>query len=365
MKDGKILQKKEKKGISPGWSDEEIVNLKHLIWDLLEGKNFEQAEPVAKQLTAICPDDAEAWFLQGSADEGIGELNKAKQSYYRSLELGGDEGPLFYKLSSVYMLQGNFVEAIQWCRRALKKDPNFPLLNHRLAELQNLAGNTREAIKTLEAFLKIVPRKSKEDYETRLQLGHLFMNINEMKRALIFFHKAIELNPSNLDILTNIGHCHSRLNEYEEAFEAFRVAAQLEPDPQNLYNLGDNYLARGNPQEAVFPLIKAVRKDPDYALAQYDLSLAFFDLKKYPEAASAAEAALRSDPEMRMQQINLGIGATSNLGLSLMNLGKYEGALECFERNLRLIGPTYFNKGLTLCRMKRFKEAWFIRHSCG
>ena len=117
----------------------------------------------------------------------------------------------------------------------------------------------------------------------------------------------------------------------------FGLPRRLSQIRKTFNNLGDNYLARGNPQEAVIPLIKAVRKDPDYALAQYDLSLAFFDLNKYPEAASAAEAALGPIQRCGCSRSIWESGATSNLGLSLMNLGNYEEALPCFERNLRLI----------------------------
>ena len=62
-------------------------------------------------------------------------------------------------------------------------------------------------------------------------------------------------------------------------------------------------------------------------------------------------------PEMKLQQTNLGLGAMNNLGLCLMNLGRYEEALEYFRRNIKLLSSAYFNMGLTLFRMKHYKEA--------
>lgn len=71
----------------------------------------------------------------------------------------------------------------------------------------------------------------------------------------------------------------------------------------------------------------------------------------------AARAALRDDPEMGFQCSNLGMGATENLGLALMNQGRMEEAEACFRLNLQLFAKTYFNLGLTLFRTKRHTEA--------
>jgi tetratricopeptide (TPR) repeat protein len=60
---------------------------------------------------------------------------------------------------------------------------------------------------------------------------------------------------------------------------------------------------------------------------------------------------------MKLQQSNLGLGATTNLGLCLMNSGRHAEASDCFRRNINLLGKTYFNMGLTLFRMKSFEKA--------
>ena len=104
-------------------------------------------------------------------------------------------------------------------------------------------------------------------------------------------------------------------------------------------------------------LLQAVARRPDYPLALYHLGLAFFKLGQHEEGSAASRAALRNDPQMKLQQSNLGLGATNNLGLCLMNLGKLREAVECFERSLQLFAPTYFNLGLALFRSHRYEEA--------
>ena len=135
-----------------------------------------------------------------------------------------------------------------------------------------------------------------------------------------------------------LGHCLSRQHKTKESLKAFQRAAEIDPDdPNNLYNIGDAFLGLGQPEKAVDPLLQAVQLKHDYSLAHYDLSLAFLRLKKYQEAEMSARAALRDDPEMAFQWSNLGMGATGNLGLALMNQGRMEEAEACFRRNLGLV----------------------------
>jgi len=142
------------------------------------------------------------------------------------------------------------------------------------------------------------------------------------------------------------------------ASERGRIGAANREALARVYQkVGDDFLGIDAPAEAIPYLKRAVALAPGFALAYYDLSLAYFSLGRYEEGAEAAKAALREDPEMKFQRSNLGMGAMGQLGLCLMNQGKLREALECFRKNIALMGNTYFNLGLTLLRMDKPKEA--------
>lgn len=165
----------------------------------------------------------------------------------------------------------------------------------------------------------------------RAELGNLYLRKNAYGAAIEQFRAALAGDANGASLWHNLGHALSRQGEKWEAVKAFR--------------------------KAVAALLEAVARRPDYPLAHYDLGLAFFTLEKYEEGAAASRAALRDDPEMKVQQSNLGVGATNNLGLCLTNLGRMEEAVECFERSLQLFAPTYFNLGLALFRLHRYGDA--------
>ena len=343
------------------WGDDEAKSLKLLLRKISENlhseEDLKEARIVAKLLTEIGPDDAEAWYFLGVLNGAMGAFNEAQNNLVRSLELGGEKFPIYTGLAHICMNQGDFKESTQWGYRALECNPENVSIYHKRADLHVLEGNTMKAVKLLESFLERKSISIKNRYATLVRLGHLCMQTQRMKKALDHFEAAQKLNPSDESLWTDIGHCLSRLGDTEDALSVFKKAAHSTPSPRNLYNLGDAYLAMDDPERSIAPLVEATRMDPGFSLAHYDLSLAFVKMEKYHEGIAPAIAALRSDPEMKLQQTNLGLGAMNNLGLCLMNLGRYEEALESFRRNIKLLSSAYFNMGLTLFRMKHYKEA--------
>ncbi len=361
-KSSSIIRGKEEGSVTQKWSDEEVKSFKLLLrkmWDKLEyQEDAKELRVVAKLLTEIDPNDHEAWHYLGVTNGILGAFDEARDNLYHSLELGGHKYSNYFQLSNVFMSRGDIKEAIKWGYKALKCDTENVSIYHKIADLHLLDGDTGRAIKVLESLLKVPALREEDLYNVLIRAGNLCMNTQRMKKALDYFEEAQKLNPADGSLWTDIGHCLSRSGDTEGALSAFKKAASANPSPHNLYNLGDAYLASNMPERAIPPLVEATRKDPSYALAHYDLSLAFIRMGKYQEGVSASIAALRSDPEMKFQQTNLGMGAMNNLGLCLMNLGRHEEALECFRRNKRLLGGNFFfNTGLTLFRMKRYKEA--------
>ena len=343
------------------WGVEEVKSFKQLLGKILEKlhseEDFKQARVVAKLLIEIDPDDAEAWYFLGCLNGALGAFDEAKKNLFRSLELGGEKFPNYTQLANIFMNKGDFKEGIQWGYRALKCNPEDALTYHKIADIHVLEGDTRKAVKLLESLLKVTSITIKDRFVTLVRLGHLCTLTQRIKRSLDYFKEAQKLDPSDESLWSDIGLCLSRIGDKEGALTAFKNAVHSKPSPTNLYNLGDAYLAVDDPEKSIAPLIEATRRDPGFLLAHYDLSLAFVKMKKYGEGITAAIAALRPDPEMKLQRTNLGLGAMNNLGLCLMNLGRYEEALEPFRRNIRLLSQTYFNMGLALFRMKHYKEA--------
>src|SRR4030043_479445 len=98
------------------WSDEEVKSFKLLLRKILETlcseEDLKGARGVAKLLTEIRPDDAEAWYFLGVLNGALGAFNEAQNNLVRSLELGGEKFPNYTQLAHICMNRGEFKEGI-------------------------------------------------------------------------------------------------------------------------------------------------------------------------------------------------------------------------------------------------------------
>lgn len=339
------------------WSEEDINLHKRLLVDLMEKEEFAQAKVVAQHLTDLLPEEPYAWYLRGVALLELSDPQQAETCLLKSMEIQGTDAADCYQMSRIRLLQGDLKEAVDWCNRALELNQDKTALHWLLMKIHSLRGDIDAASAVGKKLLPNLSDAS-DVVSTRLKLATLSLSKPDFDAAEDQLQKAIKLEPNNDELWSLLGHCLSRQHKTEEALHAFQRAVEIDPDdPNNLYNIADACLTLDRPDHAINPLLRAVQLRHDYSLAHYDLSLAYLTMKKYKESEMAARAALRDDPVMEFQQSNLGMGATGNLGLALMNQGRLEEAEACFRRNLQLFTDTYFNLGLTLFRSKRFEEA--------
>jgi len=97
---------------------------------------------------------------------------------------------------------------------------------------------------------------------------------------------------------------------------------------------------------------QAIRLDPNDAITYYNKGIALRNLQRYLEALAASEQALRLDPNVADYY--------NSKGIALRNLQRYAEALTAFEQALRLdpnYADYYNGKGLALSGLQRYVEA--------
>jgi Flp pilus assembly protein TadD len=172
-----------------------------------------------------------------------------------------------------------------------------------------------------------------------------------------------------------------------EAFAEYREAIRLQPDYAAAhYNLGNTLRDQGKLLEAIAALREAIRLQPGYAEAHNNLGLALHDQGKVSEAVAEYREAIRLQPDYAAAHYNLGIvlagqgkraeaivafreatrlrpddaQAHHNLGLALHGQGKRAEAVAEYRAAIRLqpdYAGAHCNLGLALMKQGRFGEA--------
>ena len=147
-----------------------------------------------------------------------------------------------------------------------------------------------------EARLKSALASNPKDLNSLIQLGNLYYDSNRYGDAVDYYGRALDLDPSNIDVRTDRGTSYWSLGQADAAIAEFQKALQGDPShAQTLYNMGVVYLSgKNNPGEARKAWEKLLATNPNYpdrAKVQEQLNslggalIAFLPSEKTPIAA--------------------------------------------------------------------------------
>jgi tetratricopeptide (TPR) repeat protein len=187
----------------------------------------------------------------------------------------------------------------------------------RQAEVYLAEGRLNEAVAACELALKIEPNLS-----TACQtLGKVMQVRGEIEQAKQWYERAIEDNPNLPEVYANLG---------------------------SLYSQGKQW------SKAIANCEKAISLAPNFAAAYRQLARIWTQLEKREEAADCWYQAFNIDPNWATAEEHV------TLGNSLVELGKFDRAIECYSRAIKLnpkLATAYHNLGEMLVGEKRWDEA--------
>ncbi len=112
------------------------------------------------------------------------------------------------------------------------------------------------------------------------------------------YKKALCLDPTLSNALTNLGNLEYRRGRIEEAERYYRQALACEPEqPEALYNLGFLCFERDEVERAIDLFQQAIDSDPSFADAHFNLAMALEEQGAWDEAPLHWEHYLALEPE--------------------------------------------------------------------
>ena len=181
--------------------------------------------------------------------------------------------------------------------------------------------------KSKELYLKVLDMEQNNAYAL-IGLGHLHYDFKEYKDALFYWTKMYEVNKEDCDIriLTSLGNCHRKLKTFDKGIIYFEKALEL--DPKNFYalfGLADCYRGMNQQFRSIEYWNKILEIDPKNKVILTRIGDAYRNTGDYNAASEYYNRAL---------DIDFDIYAALGLALICKGEGKYE---EASERLLNLI----------------------------
>ncbi|MEG4518189.1 MULTISPECIES: tetratricopeptide repeat protein [unclassified Microcoleus] len=187
----------------------------------------------------------------------------------------------------------------------------------RQAEVYLAEGKLNEAVAACESALKIEPNLA----AACQTLGKVMQLRGEIEQAKQWYERAIDRNPNLPEVYANLGILYSQGKQWEKAI------ANCE---------------------------KAISLAPNFAAVYRQLAKIWTQLEKREEAADCWYQAFNIEPNWATAEEQV------TLGNSLVELGKFDRAMECYSRAIGLnpqLATAYHNLGEMLVGQKRWDEA--------
>lgn len=187
---------------------------------------------------------------------------------------------------------GDLRRADQLYRDILAVRPRDLLALNNAALVAKRLGQPQLALTRLSKAVRYHPGMA----QAHFNLGNTLADMLRLDDAIAAFQRAIELKPDYVKAHLNLGIAFDKQHRFADAAAAYHRALTFGGDHAETHsNLGNCYKAQNKFREALTHFICAATLEPQRAEFIYDVGMARFEVRDYPEAATALERVLEID----------------------------------------------------------------------
>lgn len=115
--------------------------------------------------------------------------------------------------------------------------------------------------------------------------------------SILLFQRAVQEDPEFFRAYAYMALVYEAMRKPKEAIDCYLKTVLIKPDYHKAYNnLGQLYRSQGEMSDAIESFRNACRLDPANPLYHYNLGLSLLDLRRYEEAREALEVAFGASP---------------------------------------------------------------------
>ncbi|HUS07084.1 MAG TPA: tetratricopeptide repeat protein [Bryobacteraceae bacterium] len=281
---------------------------------------FEAAANECRRAIALHGNDPESHFHLGWVEGKLGNRAHAMQEHQIVLRLNPKFPGAKYELAMAYLDSQELDSAIPILKEVIAAEPRNANARFQLGAALAKKGDCAAAIPMLET--------APDNARTQYVLAGCYKKLNRGEEAESALNKVKKLRAGadarmQAKYRAAAAHKLAEAGKLDEAITEYRAALALVKDPAVAIDLAVALLKKGEPLEVVQLLGQGT--DP---LERYQVALAYFALKRFPEARTTLESVLRARPEF--------VEAWYQLGLTWLELGNALAAERSFRRATEL-----------------------------
>ncbi|WP_299825753.1 tetratricopeptide repeat protein [uncultured Pontibacter sp.] len=230
-------------------------------------RNYNEAEEAFKRAIEIDPNYAPAYRDLGELYYFAGQYDRALSTFQKYVDMAENTPETRAKYASFLFLTKNYDQTLKEVEQVLQKDPTNTVMNRLRAYSYLELGQPEKALEAMNTYLQKVD-KSKliaSDYE---YYGKILSKNNQNKEAIDNLNKAIEMDPSKVDLYYELATLYSKDKQFNKAIETYAVKQEKHGvSNTDYFHIGNAYMMAEDYKKADEAYSKIIESNPTYAYA--------------------------------------------------------------------------------------------------
>ena len=210
----------------------------------------------------------------------------------------------------------------------------------------------KEYKKAIEAYLKAIELNPTNDI-VFTNLGIIYSLDGKHSQAIKVLEKATELNPMSYNGFLQLGIEYDGFQKYKEAINVLQKATKINPINYAAFsNLGTVYTNDENYSDAIKALNKSIELYPLNEVGFYQLGIVYTNTEDYSKALSVLEKSIEINPINPQAFLQIGVVNAHN--------ENYNEAIKSFHKSIELDSTDYrifYNLGIVYEKTNNLEKA--------
>lgn len=249
-------------------------------------------------------DEAAQFFLRGNVQLQKREYREAIRFYSEAISKKPDFADAYNNRGLARFRNDDREGALADYTRAIQIDPDFGTAYFNRAEVLLETGDAAGSVADLQRIDK--QYRDSTFYQTRL--ADAYVRLNNPSQAQVAYDRALQLNPDNVEALTNRAALFYSQKAYEQASQDIKRALALNPKQDAALNNQSLLLAQtGNFQEALVYVERALAVQPRQPYYLNNKAYLLLKLNRPADALPLVQESLQRDKQNAWAHRTLGL----------------------------------------------------------